>query len=65
MLHSQGYATDPAYPDKRIQLMDQHAGTSTTPGTYSLKVPYEYQLDNKSGTGYRECFSSSCAMVAR
>ena len=30
-----------------------------------LKVPYEYQNDNASGTGYRECFSSSCAMIAR
>ena len=30
-----------------------------------LKVPYEYQNDNKSGTGYRECFSSSCAMIAK
>jgi hypothetical protein len=30
-----------------------------------LPVPYEYQLDNASGTGYRECFSSSCAMIAR
>jgi len=30
-----------------------------------LKVPYEYQNDNVSGTGYRECFSSSCAMVAK
>lgn len=30
-----------------------------------LTVPYEFQNDNKSGTGYRECFSSSCAMVAR
>ena len=29
-----------------------------------LKVPYQSQLDNLSGTGYRECFSSSCAMVA-
>lgn len=29
-----------------------------------LKVPYEYQHDN-GPTGYRECFSSSCAMVAR
>jgi ABC-type bacteriocin/lantibiotic exporter with double-glycine peptidase domain len=28
-------------------------------------VPYEYQNDNASGTGYRECFSSSCAMIAR
>ena len=29
-----------------------------------LKVPYEYQLDN-GPTGYRECFSSSCAMIAK
>lgn len=29
-----------------------------------LKVPYFSQNDNASGTGYRECFSSSCAMVA-
>ncbi len=30
-----------------------------------LAVAYEAQNDNSSGTGYRECFSSSCAMVAR
>ena len=30
-----------------------------------LKIAYEAQNDNSSGTGYRECFSSSCAMVAR
>jgi GH24 family phage-related lysozyme (muramidase) len=29
-----------------------------------LNVPFQSQLDNKSGTGYRECFSSSCAMLA-
>ena len=29
-----------------------------------LTVPYQSQNDNASGTGYRECFSSSCAMVA-
>jgi GH24 family phage-related lysozyme (muramidase) len=29
-----------------------------------LKVQYQSQNDNKSGTGYRECFSSSCAMLA-
>ena len=28
-----------------------------------LVVPYQTQLDNKTGTGYRECFSSCCAMV--
>jgi GH24 family phage-related lysozyme (muramidase) len=30
-----------------------------------LQVPYELQHDNKSGAGYRECFSSSAAMVAK
>jgi hypothetical protein len=30
-----------------------------------LAVPYFSQLYNSSGTGYRECFSSSCAMVAK
>ena len=34
--------------------------TSSNP----LIVPYQSQNDNTSGTGYRECFSSSCAMVA-
>ena len=34
--------------------------TTTNP----LDVPYQSQNDNASGTGYRECFSSSCAMVA-
>ena len=29
-----------------------------------LDVPYQSQLDNVSGTGYRECFSSSMAMLA-
>jgi hypothetical protein len=29
-----------------------------------LAVPYFSQNDNRSGTGWRECFSSSCAMVA-
>ena len=29
-----------------------------------LDVPYQSQLDNASGQGQRECFSSSCAMAA-
>ena len=29
-----------------------------------LQVSWQSQLDNKSGSGYRECFSSSCAMLA-
>lgn len=34
-------------------------------GEVRLAVPYEAQNDNAGGTGYRECFSSSCAMIAR
>ena len=33
-------------------------------GTIIQDVPYFYQLDNRSGQGERECFSSSCAMLA-
>ena len=33
-------------------------------GQNPLGVPYQSQNDNASGTGYRECFSSSCAMCA-
>ena len=29
-----------------------------------LSVPYQSQNDNSSGSGFRECFSSSCAMIA-
>jgi len=32
--------------------------------TQNNSVPYFHQLDNRSGRGYRECFSSSAAMVA-
>jgi hypothetical protein len=69
LLVTEGYATDPGYSTKLIQIMDKQLGTpggNTTDATTSktLSVPYFYQLDNQSGTGYRECFSSSCAMVA-
>ena len=30
-----------------------------------LNVTYDCQLDNPSGDGWRECFSSSCAMAAK
>ena len=67
-LIKEGYATDPNYAGKLIALMDQHAGTNPAikPQEKILKVPYEYQLGPDDGaTGYRQCFSSSCAMVAR
>jgi GH24 family phage-related lysozyme (muramidase) len=40
-------------------------GIPTKATSVLLPVPYEYQNDNASGTGYRECFSSSCAMIAK
>ena len=66
----ENYATDPDYATKLMQIMDNKL---QTPGVDKkdiinekiLTVPYEYQLDNNSGTGYRECFSSTCAMIAR
>jgi hypothetical protein len=64
----EGYATDPNYAGKLIELMTQHAGTKplVKPKEKILKVAYEYQLGPDDGaTGYRQCFSSSCAMVAR
>jgi hypothetical protein len=69
LLVSEGYATDPVYSTKLIQIMDKQLGTpggSTADVVTSktLSVPYFYQLDNVSGTGYRECFSSSCAMIS-
>lgn len=66
LLQEEGYCTDPDYSLKLIQIMDRMTGVpgGVTSDTI-LNVAYEYQLDNKSGTGYRECFSSTCAMIAR
>lgn len=71
LLVKEGYATDPNYADKLIQIMNQQkpAQPTTTVKEEEIKgiiltVPYEYQLDNRSGKGYRECFSSTCAMIA-
>lgn len=60
LLVEEGYATDPDYAQKLIKIMSDKDSSKRI-----LDVPYEYQLDNASGTGYRECFSSTCAMIAR
>jgi GH24 family phage-related lysozyme (muramidase) len=39
-------------------------GGPARPTERMLAVRYFSQLDNASGSGYRECFSSSCAMIA-
>lgn len=68
LLVKEGYATDPNYAQKLIQIMDRQLETpGNNQGTTTAKtlvVPYFYQLDNTSGKGSRECFSSSCAMIA-
>ena len=46
------------------KLWGQHH-TQVQQDAVLLQVPYELQHDNRSGAGYRECFSSSAAMVAR
>lgn len=58
--------------DLPVVLEDSHQWVTqyrTTPPSAvfpnPLVVPYENQNDNQSGQGYRECFSSSCAMVAK
>lgn len=64
-LRKQGYATDPDYPEKLIRLMAQERPQKQSAAVANpLNVKWQSQLDNKSGTGYRECFSSSCAMLA-
>ena len=42
----------------------EQAEESTTSQPNPLSVPYDCQLDNPGGEGWRECFSSSCAMAA-
>ena len=68
LLVTERYATDPDYAIKLIQIMDKQLASpeknTTMTTSKTLVVPYFYQLDNKSGQGNRECFSSSCAMVA-
>jgi hypothetical protein len=50
-------------PPKLAVSLQQPA--KARPKSILLKVAPEYQNDNASGTGYRECFSSTCAMLAR
>ena len=52
---------------RRAAEVTLFVGASPAPAGRSvlINVPYEAQNDNASGTGYRECFSSSAAMVAR
>lgn len=57
---------NPALLDSHSEWVEQFRETPPAPpkGSNPLSVPYDCQLDNPSGDGWRECFSSSCAMAA-
>ena len=50
-------------PDFRMELFKLWSGAQK-PLMATPAVVYFSQYDNKSGTGFRECFSSTCAMIA-
>ena len=50
--------------DTLTAFMNAYRATPAPLTDNPLPVSYFYQNDNISGTGYRECFSSSCAMLA-
>jgi len=51
-------------PQQLEQFAKRYRAAPAPAGTIIQNVPYFYQLDNSSGQGERECFSSSCAMLA-
>jgi hypothetical protein len=64
-LQRQGYATNPRYADLLIDLLRKHRPSQGEALPRNpLNVRWQSQLDNKSGQGYRECFSTSCAILA-
>jgi len=66
-LVKQGYATDPGYATKLIQIMDQKLqtpGGKPIPKQNPLPVIYMSQRDNYRDAS-RTCFSSSCAMMLK
>ena len=65
-LKAEGYATDPDYPAKLIQVMDSKlkAPENNVPKQNPLPVIYMSQRDNYRDAS-RTCFSSSCAMMLK
>ena len=51
--------------DQLEEFTDMYRAAPAPKPSNPLQVPYFSQRDNASGTGYRECFSSSCAMLRR
>ena len=67
LLVKEGYATDPNYATKLIQIMDQRLqtpGGSSSTKQNPLPVVYMSQRDNYRDAS-RTCFSSSCAMMLK
>ena len=67
-LVAEGYATDPAYAVKLIELMNEKAPIKASVAVQQsgalLKVPYFSQRDSvMPEQALRMCFSSSCAML--
>ena len=50
--------------DDRHPWIQKYRTPATPKTTNPLDVKWQSQNDNASNTGYRECFSSSCGMVA-
>jgi hypothetical protein len=63
-LYDQILKADPSILTEEAQWRQQFSTAPKPTVLNPLIVPYQTQLDNASGQGMRECFSSSCAMVA-
>lgn len=50
---------------KWMELYKERSEPPAETGVRILDVPFDCQHTNPSGQGWRECFSSSCAMVAK
>ena len=59
------WAVDPSILDDQANWITEYRNNPEAPTSQNpIDCPYQSQNDNISGTGYRECFSSSNAMVA-
>ena len=73
LLETEGYATDPGYANKLINIINRHANNKgeekqvKKPNPYGnpLQVPWYAQMDSSTDQGARMCFSSSCAMLVQ
>lgn len=55
---------DPSLLVEQAEWLEEYRNRAGELLGRKLEVPYFSQRDNASGTGYRECFSSSMAMIA-